>query len=108
MAGMMAVASQTRGEPNVGSTFNVSWPDAAACRDASVDPELFFPVTESGPVARRQILAAKTVCARCAVADQCRDWALRNGEPDGIWGGMTTIERRRARRSRRPGTVEVA
>jgi WhiB family redox-sensing transcriptional regulator len=40
--------------------------------------------------------------------DRCRDWALRNGEPDGIWGGMTTTERRRARRSRRPGTVEVA
>jgi WhiB family redox-sensing transcriptional regulator len=85
------------------SALNSSWHEEAACRAPGVDPELFFPVGETGP-ALRLIRQAKAVCARCPVSDQCREWALRAGEPDGIWGGMTTAERQRARR-RRPAPV---
>jgi WhiB family transcriptional regulator, redox-sensing transcriptional regulator len=79
--------------------MNVSWPDDAACREPGIDPELFFPFSEAGPGAR-QVAAAKAVCARCPVAVSCRDWALRTGEPAGIWGGTTPGERRLLRPSR--------
>jgi WhiB family redox-sensing transcriptional regulator len=85
--------------------LNTSWPDGAACRQPGVDPDLFFPVAESGP-AVRQIAAAKAICGRCPALAHCRSWALSTGEPDGIWGGLTPTERRRARRSRR--AYEVA
>ena len=76
------------------------WTDLAACRASGADPELFFPVSETGMVAHRQVAQAKAVCARCPVASQCLDWAVRNGEPEGIWGGTTPSERRRLRRRR--------
>jgi WhiB family redox-sensing transcriptional regulator len=90
------VAVTTLSRPE--SALSSSWQDDAACRAPGVDPELFFPVGETGP-AIAQIRAAKAVCARCPVISQCRNWALRIGESDGIWGGLTPTERRRARRS---------
>ena len=80
--------------------MKASWRERAACREPGVDPELFFPVSELGPAAL-QITAALVVCARCPVAAQCLDWALRAGEPAGVWGGTTPGERRRLRRARR-------
>jgi WhiB family redox-sensing transcriptional regulator len=67
------------------------WTDLAACRSA--DPELFFPVSTSGP-ALDQVAEAKQVCASCPVASDCLAWALRAGESAGIWGGTTPDERR--------------
>ena len=75
------------------------WTSAAACRQPGVDPEWFFPVAEVGP-ALADVARAKAVCARCAVARECLAWALREGEPDGVWGGTTPRERRRLRRVR--------
>jgi WhiB family redox-sensing transcriptional regulator len=76
------------------------WTERALCREPGTDPELFFPVGETGLAARRQVAAAKAVCARCPVMDQCRDWAVRTGQPEGIWGGTTPDERRHLRRRR--------
>lgn len=70
-----------------------AWAERGACREPGIDPELFFPVSDSAP----QVAAAKVVCARCPVVARCLDWALRAGEPVGIWGGTTPEERRRAR-----------
>lgn len=78
----------------------VHWTDSAACRASGVDPELFFPVSETGMAAHRQVAQAKAVCGRCPVAGQCLEWAVRTGEPEGIWGGTTPDERRRLRRRR--------
>ena len=44
------------------------WRHEAVCRDE--DPELFFPVGNSGP-ALTQIAKAKIVCNRCPVTSQC-------------------------------------
>lgn len=77
----------------------VHWTDNAACRVPGTDPELFFPVSETG-MAHRQVTQAKAVCGRCPVAEQCLEWAVRTGEPEGIWGGTTPGERRRLRRRR--------
>jgi len=84
--------------------MDAAWMEDAACREPGVDPELFFPVSESG-TAVRQVAAARAVCARCPVQRQCREWALQAGEPAGIWGGTTPEERRllRGRVLRRRG-----
>jgi WhiB family redox-sensing transcriptional regulator len=70
----------------------------AACRD--VDPELFFPVGNAGP-AQRQIAAAKAVCQRCPVIDDCLAWALDAGHDEGVWGGQDMSGRRDLRRRTR-------
>jgi len=67
------------------------WRERAACRCA--DPELFFPVSETGP-AQLQIRQAKQICHACPVQGTCLVWALQNSVTDGIWGGTTQIERR--------------
>ena len=43
--------------------------------------------------ALREIAAAKRVCARCRVAPECLDWALRSGQTSGVWGGTCEQER---------------
>ena len=65
-----------------------SWHDDAAC--ASIDPELWFP--EVGAAASTG--AARAVCAACPVRTECLTAALERGEQHGIWGGLTTRERR--------------
>jgi WhiB family redox-sensing transcriptional regulator len=73
----------------------VDWRHKAICRDE--DPELFFPVGNSGP-ALAQIADAKLVCARCPVTVDCLSWALMSGQDDGVWGGMSEDERRALKR----------
>src|SRR5690625_3381782 len=77
----------------------MDWRHEAVCRDE--DPELFFPVGNSGP-ALSQIAKAKLVCNRCPVATQCMKWALESGQDAAVWGGLSEAERRALKR-RRPG-----
>jgi len=67
------------------------WRDSAACR--GTDPELFFPLTESGR-SLVQIHQAKQICRVCQVQRACLTWALQNAMSEGIWGGCTETERR--------------
>lgn len=39
---------------------------------------------------------AKRICEACPVMTACRQYALDEGIPDGIFGGMTASERREA------------
>ena len=64
-----------------------------------MDPELFFPVGNTGP-ALAQIDRAKQVCAGCAVRVPCLEWALASGQDAGVWGGTTEDERRVIRSGR--------
>ncbi|MEV5873045.1 WhiB family transcriptional regulator [Streptomyces sp. NPDC052101] len=63
----------------------------APCR--GLDPELFFPVGE-GFAAAQQVRRAKAVCAGCPVRRACLREALRLGDTEGIWAGLTAAERR--------------
>jgi WhiB family redox-sensing transcriptional regulator len=73
------------------------WQLAAACRQA--DPRLFFRSNqERGPARRRREAAAVAVCASCPVMHQCRTHALSIRENDGVWGGLTEDELKRARK----------
>ncbi|MER6675199.1 WhiB family transcriptional regulator [Streptomyces sp. NPDC000983] len=67
-----------------------NWRDLAVCRDE--DPDLFFPIGNSGP-ALVQTVAAKAVCGRCPVREQCLDWALETRQTVGVWGGTSEGER---------------
>lgn len=82
-----------------------SWRDLAACRDHP-HPEWWFPERNSP---RWQEYAAKGVCARCPVKDECGAEAPEEfkGRYGGIWGGLTGAERanRKRRRSLRLGRI---
>ncbi|MFC7716999.1 WhiB family transcriptional regulator [Nonomuraea recticatena] len=67
----------------LGNVREISWLRRGACRTS--DPDLFFPPAPS-PV---QEARAKAVCSGCQVLDDCRAYAVRSGETEGIWGGLT-------------------
>jgi WhiB family redox-sensing transcriptional regulator len=70
---------------------HAEWWSDAACSTA--DPDLFFPISSSGP-ARRQVAQAKAICTRCHAQQACLGYALDAGPVQGIWGGTTEAERR--------------
>ena len=69
-----------------------AWTERAACR--GTDTEIFYPVTPD------EEAEALSICATCPVRAQCLDYAIRNRETYGIWGGTTPDQRRRIRRER--------
>jgi len=73
----------------------MDWRHRAVCRDE--DPELFFPIGNTGP-ALMQIEEAKAVCRRCPVMSECLSWALESGQDAGVWGGLSEDERRALKR----------
>lgn len=97
-----------------GAGEGLGWWREARC--AQADPDAFFPVLGGpghggpggGPGDGRELGVADTraICRRCPVRDQCLDHALREGERDGIWGGMTPSQRRREARRRELATIE--
>jgi WhiB family redox-sensing transcriptional regulator len=87
-------------ELNLAALFPRGWEAEAACRSGQeVDPALFFEPDEFHPEAwkAQTQAAAKAVCARCPVREDCLDHALETGEQFGIWGGLTADERREIR-----------
>jgi WhiB family redox-sensing transcriptional regulator len=82
----------------------MDWRHEAACLDE--DPELFFPIGNTGP-AILQIEEAKAVCRKCDVVTQCLKWAIDSGQDAGVWGALSEDERRalkrRNARARRAG-----
>ena len=71
------------------------WWSGGAC--LSVDPELFFPISDSGP-SRRQVAQAKAICATCQVQRNCLEYAVARNHLTGVWGGATEEERQILRR----------
>jgi WhiB family transcriptional regulator, redox-sensing transcriptional regulator len=106
------VSGSRERRPQVGEAWTTwpvtrgQWRSAAACRSA--DPDLFFPISDSGP-AVEQAVTAKAICATCRVRRECLAFALRTGQVHGIWGGTTEDERAAVRRwtaSEQPVTDE--
>lgn len=84
------------------------WHTGAACRRD--EASLFFAPSKEPTAARlSREQQAKQVCARCPVLLECREHALAQPEPYGVWGGLTAAERRvvLARRRRRESEVRV-
>ncbi len=78
-----------------------SWWQDAECR--GVDPEVFHP----DPEIKGSDAEAKTICASCPAIEPCLEYALSVREKQGIWGGLTEIERRRMVRRRRRAAQRV-
>lgn len=74
----------------------MSWYQQAACR--GMGPKLFFP--EIGSDAQGDAWEAKKVCAGCPVRTECLEQAQADVEWFGVWGGMTSLERRKLRGGR--------
>lgn len=62
----------------------------ASCR--GVDPRVFFPSDSVGEA------IAKEVCQGCVVRQECLDYAVKNNEDHGVWGGLSERERRSIRK----------
>ncbi|HUZ10677.1 MAG TPA: WhiB family transcriptional regulator [Acidimicrobiales bacterium] len=67
------------------------------CRD--LPPAVFFPNDGQG------VHAAQRICAECAVADACLEYALENRVDHGVWGACSERERRRILRRRRSASL---
>ena len=89
---MITIRTSTSTDSSAAST---DWRHRAACADE--DPELFFPIGDTGP-ALLQVEQAKKVCHRCPVLDSCLQWGLETGQAHGVWGGTSEADRRSARR----------
>jgi Transcription factor WhiB len=48
---------------------------------------------------------AKTICQSCQIRAMCLETALAFKEPEGVWGGMSPVERRSILRKRRKGVA---
>lgn len=71
------------------------WTQQARCSKTSAS--VMFP--HDGDAAG--IEYAKSLCAECPVRAQCLADALEHGEQWGIWGGLTTNERKKLNRRRK-------
>jgi WhiB family redox-sensing transcriptional regulator len=83
-----------RGETisNIATACLSGWQVHARCRD--YDPAAFFEPDEEGESSLETSTAAKRICERCVVRDDCLNYALDAGERFGVWGGLTARERK--------------
>lgn len=74
-----------------------AWQASAACRGE--DPAMFFPEKGDNGTAAR----AKAICADCPVMAECLAFAVArtHNEDVGVWGGMSTSERREIRKQQK-------
>ena len=76
------------------------WRERAAC--LGMDTGLFFPDPLWGRGSHSQsvgqVREAKKVCSVCSVVEDCLTTAMVLNEPEGVWGGLSSRERKRLRR----------
>lgn len=63
------------------------WVVFSACKDK--DPNLFFPEDRKGAN------EAIAICGTCPVRTECLEYAIETDIRYGVWGGLTSKERRR-------------
>ncbi|WP_202918447.1 WhiB family transcriptional regulator [Streptomyces cavernae] len=69
----------------------IAWQEQALC--AQTGSDFFFP--EPGSSVRE----AKRICGLCEIRAECLEYALRNDERFGVWGGLSEKERLGLRRA---------
>lgn len=78
------------------------WAPRGRCRLEGKPPAFFYP--ELGDDCSEQV----AFCAGCSVRIDCLEHALRNREPDGVWGGETAPARRSILRRRKAAAAAAA
>lgn len=78
---------------NITTEHELSWQETALC--AQTGPDFFFPAPGSST------REAKQLCGVCPGRAACLDYAMRNDERFGVWGGLSEKERLRLRRGPR-------
>ncbi|PRB01779.1 WhiB family transcriptional regulator [Microbacterium sp. MYb64] len=69
------------------------WKGQAACMQ--VDPDMFFPTKGDHESARNAV----ATCRTCPVVGDCLQYALEHRETQGVWGGLTPMQRKRIART---------
>ena len=83
----------TQGRLSPAQDLVADWKDQAAC--GGYPNALFFPGPDApSPAVER----ARVVCAVCAVAERCLEYAFETNQRSGIWAGTTEGERKSLRR----------
>lgn len=79
-------------DEGIGKVFRqeVEWRERALCRGQ--DPQIWEDEREPD--------VAKLICSSCPVKQECLRYAMKAEEPQGVWGGLTTSERRKLARRR--------
>lgn len=77
-------------------TVNLTdWQPFASCRDHPLAADFYPPLgTERRQVRLARERRAKSVCAACPVSAACLEHAVAVDERYGVWGGLSTDERR--------------
>lgn len=80
--------------------FTEDWFERAACRGMAVEAErsLFFSTEEEHTPTEEKKQLQKICFGECQARLDCLDYALHHDIWDGIWGGLTPNDRKRARR----------
>lgn len=76
-------------EPELFVPERPAWQDQGAC--VGEDPGLFYPA----PWEAQKLAAARSICERCPVTEECLAYALDNHEDYGVWAGTTQRDRKR-------------
>ena len=81
---------------SMGFELTTKRPDIVDAPCQSVDPETFFP----DPTDLLKIREAKSLCGQCnpKTKNDCLTFAITNKIGYGIWGGLTTDERKNLKR----------
>lgn len=73
--------------------------DTLPCRQPGNDPDWWFAYAARDNarhhVSRNRALKAKSLCLDCPLYWQCQEYALNEGVPEGIWGGLDGRDRDR-------------
>jgi len=68
-----------------------TWMRHAACTRDAFDPEWWWPNSRA---VDDNTKLAMLICRSCKIRDLCLDFAIANGEPEGVWGGCTPSQRK--------------
>jgi len=69
----------------------------------NTDPDVWFSDRDSMDVhsSASTIRQAKAFCKMCPVRELCLEYAIVNDEPHGIWGGLSTQDRKKLKQNGR-------
>lgn len=77
----------------------MNYPDFSEALCKSIGTEFYYPEDESSGTSNEEKMA-KALCHQCPIIKVCAEWGLRH-EQYGIWGGMSPLDRRKARHKRK-------